>query len=132
MANWNEDIKLAVWKKGKVVPLLSADEYRYDEQGALMKWDEYGSYSNLGWQIDHTYPEALLKSQGVSQDKIDDVRNLRPVNSVNNDTKSDDYPSFKSSMVYDTKEEKNVKTEMFWTVTEEAQLRLRTLMGLAN
>ena len=97
-----------------------------------MKWDDYGSYSNLGWQIDHTYPEAVLQSKGVSQEKIDDERNLRPVNSYNNDTKSDDYPGFKSSMVYDAREGKNVKTTMNWMVTEEAQLRLRKLMGLAD
>ena len=132
MANWSEDIKVTVWNKGKLVPLLSADEYRYDEQGALMKWDEYGSYSNLGWQIDHIYPETLLQSYGVPQEKIDDTRNLRPVNSFNNDTKSDDYPEFKSSMVYDSKVGKNVKAVMNWTVTEEAQQRLKLIMGLID
>ena len=132
MANWSEDIKLTVWRKGKVVPLLSADEYRYDEQGALMKWDEYGSYSNMGWQIDHIYPESLLQSSGVPQDKIDDIDNLRPVNSLNNNIKSDDYPNFKSSMVYDSDLRKNVKTIKSWTVTENAQQRLKTIMGLAD
>lgn len=132
MANWSDEIKIAVWKKGKVVPLLSADEYRFDEQGALMKWNEYGSYSNRGWQIDHIYPEAALQSKGVPQEKIDDERNLRPVNSYNNDTKSNDYPNFKSSMAYDAREKRNVKSNKTWKVTDEAQLRLAKLMGLAE
>ena len=130
MANWNEETKLSVWKKGKIVPLKSADEYRYDEQGALMKWSEYGQYTNMGWQIDHIYPEATLKSLGVNQDKIDDECNLRPVNSLNNDMKSDNYPEFESSMVYDSRKFMNVKNQRRWKVTEEAQVRLMKFFGL--
>lgn len=132
MANWDETIKASVWKKGRVVPLKSADEYRFDEQGALMKWSEYGKYTNEGWQIGHIYPEALLQKEGVDQKKIDAEINLRPVNSYNNDTKSDDYPHFESSVAYDSKAEKNVAKRGKWKVTEEVQLRLSDFFGLKS
>lgn len=130
MANWSEQTKLSVWKKGRIVPLRSAEEYRFDEQGALMKWSEFGQYSDMGWQIDHIYPESLLKSEGISQDKIDNEINLRPVNSFNNDTKSDDYPNFTSSVAYDARIGSNVNIARNWKVTEEAQLRLEKFFNL--
>lgn len=38
----------------------------------------------------------------------------------------------KSSMVYDSDLRKNVKTIKSWTVTENAQQRLKTIMGLTD
>lgn len=90
-----EELKLRVWKKAKIEPGYDDTKFRKDACGAWIVWDKYGVQDNMyGWEIDHIYPEALLKYKGVSQDKIDDIANLRPLQHQNNASKGDDYPSY--------------------------------------
>ena len=42
MANWTEETKLSVWGKCKTIPGKSEQDYRLDEQGAQIKWSDYG------------------------------------------------------------------------------------------
>jgi len=130
MANWSEETKRSLWNRCKTVPGKSADDYRLDEQGALIKWSDYGEYKDGGWQIDHIYPETPLQKKGVKQEKIDDITNLRALNSYNNDTKSDDYPNFKSSKAYDSKLGKNVDKTGNWSVTDAKQAELKKFFGI--
>lgn len=130
MANWDDNIKRKVWNKCSIVPGKKESEYRLDCLGALIKWSEYGEYSDLGWQIDHIYPEKQLQDRGIKQEKIDDEINLQALNSFNNDTKSDDYPNFDSSKVYNTRIGKNIDTTKHWSVTETKQNMLKRFFGL--
>lgn len=130
MANWSEETKRSLWNRCKTVPGKSADDYRLDEQGALIKWSDYGEYKDGGWQIDHIYPETPLQKKGVKQEKIDDLINLRALNSYNNDTKSDKYPNFESSKVYDPKSGKNIDKTGKWSVTATKQAELKRFFGI--
>lgn len=65
--------------------------------GAIME-REAQENTNTSWEVDHIFPEANLKIIGVSQDKIDDDRNLQPLNAANNSSKGKDYPVFKYSV----------------------------------
>lgn len=42
-------------------PIFGSDpnELRQDCDGRLIRWSEYGQYSDFGWQIDHVRPIAL-------------------------------------------------------------------------
>ena len=56
---------------------LDPDEYRYDDNDKLIRWQEYGDQSSeYGWQIDHITPKSLGGS--------DRLENLRPLNAYDN------------------------------------------------
>lgn len=78
---FTDDVILAVWKKGKVVPGYDSSLYRKDDCGAWMKFKEYGTRTSIyGWEIDHITPE----SKGGSNS----LYNLRPLQWENNVAKS--------------------------------------------
>ena len=80
--NWSEDIKQAVWNKGKEIGTRNKDIYRADKCGHLILFTEHGNRtSNLGWEIDHVIP--------VAHDGSDDLTNLQPLYWENNVDKSD-------------------------------------------
>jgi 5-methylcytosine-specific restriction endonuclease McrA len=71
-----------VWEKGQVIPDYSADIWRWDKCGQVMKFSEHGDRSSdTGWEIDHINP--------VSNNGSDDIDNLQPLNWKNNSNKSD-------------------------------------------
>lgn len=94
--NWTENIKQQVWNKAKEIPGFNSSIYRQDFAGAWIKYEDYGkntSDTNFGWEIDHKIPKA----QGGN----DNLNNLEPLHWHNNHTKSDNYPSFKTSISSD-------------------------------
>ena len=84
-----------VWDKGTIVTGYNPKEYRKDACGAWIKYSDYGNRKSIfGWEIDHIKPLSML---GVySNDKINNMYNLRPLNWLNNLSKGDDYPNYKS------------------------------------
>ncbi len=86
----NENTKLAVWKKGNIIPdkdgkHWSPSEWRLDFCGKPIKYTEHGNTdSDVGWEIDHKTP----RSKG-GQTIID---NLQPLQWENNRRKGDTYP----------------------------------------
>ncbi len=62
--SWTEADKKNVWNKASTVDGKDKDEIRADACGALIKWDEYGEETNIGWDIDHIYPESKAKEKG--------------------------------------------------------------------
>ena len=67
----------AVWNKGREIPGYHKDEWRYDDDGRLIRRNEYGK-TNLphGWQIDHIAATAL--------GGLDVYGNLRPLHCKGN------------------------------------------------
>ena len=123
--NVTQELLLQVWKKAKVEPGFDENMFRKDACGAWIVWDKYGVQDNMyGWEIDHIWPEALLKLQDVSQDLIDDIANLRPLQHQNNAAKGDDYPSY--TAVVTAEGNKNIYKEQSLVVNE----KVRTLLGL--
>ncbi|HTP81048.1 MAG TPA: HNH endonuclease signature motif containing protein [Bacteroidota bacterium] len=74
----------AVWSKALLVP--GYPSYRTDACGALIRWEEYGTTTDHGWEIDHIRPVA--KNGG------DELSNLQALHWENNRHKSDNFPSW--------------------------------------
>lgn len=88
---FSDDEIQRVWNKAKKIDGEDPAVYRQDYAGAWIKRDEYGNTnSTLGWEIDHRNP--------VANGGSDDFSNLDPLQWKNNRTKSDDYPTWKTSM----------------------------------
>lgn len=69
--------------KGKVIPGKNPDLYRQDKYGNTMYKPSYGKYSEMGWNIDHSKPQA--------KGGTDHLNNLQPMNSSANSSKGDKY-----------------------------------------
>jgi hypothetical protein len=77
-AHLQEQKKLQVWAKGRVIPGYNPDHWRWDAFRTPIKYTDYGNQSSPnGWQFDH-YP--LAESLGGT----DDVSNLRPLHHATN------------------------------------------------
>lgn len=107
-----------VWNKGVIVPGYDETRIRKDSCGAWIVKEAYGNKTDdFGWEIDHVYPKSLGGE--------DDSDNLRPMNWQNNESKSDDYPSYKSSVT--ASGTKNVLSEAQFTVNDTLQKKLKNL-----
>lgn len=118
-----------IWAKGQKVDGYDSAKIRKDACGAWILRDQYGhSESSYGWEIDHIVPRKILEEKGVSQNKIDDLQNLRPLNIGNNHSKSDSYPDYMAEIRSD--KEMNVKDNRYFTVNASLQAELKQLFGL--
>ncbi len=66
------------------------DEYRLDDNGAIIKKSEHCEETEFGYTIDHMFP--------ISKGGDDNIENLRLLHWRNNKLKADDFPTFS----YDT------------------------------
>ena len=71
------------WEQAATIPGQDPNLYRRDEKGKQIFKPSYGKNSAQGWQIDHRNP--------VAKGGSDHRRNLRALNTKNNQKKSDDY-----------------------------------------
>lgn len=63
---------LLIWTKGHIVPGLDPNEWRKDDFGNLIRYQDYGNRSSAyGWEIDHIVAAARGGHDGIS--------NLRPL-----------------------------------------------------
>jgi hypothetical protein len=105
MSNWTEEQIEKVWLKGKEVSGYEKNKHRKDLAGAWMQKDQHGNQDSIfGWQIDHKIPSA---KNGCSS-----MCNLQPLQWNNNQTKSDDFPSFKTSIT--SENNSNIEHSQSW------------------
>lgn len=97
-----EALKKEVWNRGRQVEGYDGNMVRKDACDAFMIYSDYGKADSIyGWQIDHVCPVAFLAKLGYTEDQINNIENLRPMNWRNNISKSDDYPSYTSAITSD-------------------------------
>jgi hypothetical protein len=77
-----EDIQ-SVWEKGKKIPDKNPDLYREDSLGNVIYRHSYGVTTAMGWEIDHSKPQA--------KGGTDHLNNLQPLYWKANREKSDKY-----------------------------------------
>lgn len=124
MCKYTDDLLNQVWEKAKAIDGYDPALYRKDCCGAWIKFNEYNNRdSDFGWEIDHIYPESLLKKAGASQEEIDDLCNLRPMNWRNNLTKAADYPIYFAQIT--SKDNKNIVQQEQYEVNKDTQEMLK-------
>ena len=55
----SEQKKIAAWTACKAIQQLSPSDYRLDAYGNIIRWADYGTLGEYGWEIDHQQPSAL-------------------------------------------------------------------------
>lgn len=124
----NEDLKSRVWEKGLAVDGYDSQKVRKDACGAWILYDEYGDRDSVfGWEIDHIFPKSVLRDKNVPEDEIDNIDNLRPLNWMNNDSKSSDYPEYQGSVVAD--DNKNKRQKDTFVINSNVQQIIQRLFG---
>ncbi len=108
MSEYSEELRRILWNRLTKISGKDPKSYRLDAAGALIEWDEYGNYSPNGWQVDHAFPKNKLKENGIKEENWDDIVDLRPFNSANNDLKNDNFPIYIRAVYYDVHADKNV------------------------
>jgi hypothetical protein len=59
--------KLTAWNKARSANAMFGPDYRIDDFGNLIRWQDYGKHSSPhGWEIDHALPSALGGSDHLS------------------------------------------------------------------
>ena len=81
-----EETRIAkVWEKGQAIPGQDFDEWRRDDFGNNIRFDDYGNRdSEFGWEIDHIVT--------VADGGTDDINNLRPLHWRENLARNKLYP----------------------------------------
>ncbi len=122
MSEYSEDLRRRIWNRLKTVDGKAPESFRLDAAGALIKWEDYGEYTPNGWQVDHAFPQKKLEENGVKEEKWDDIVDLRPFNSANNEMKGDDFPQYIRAVYYDEHADKNVEDgDTAYIVNREVQ-----------
>ena len=108
MSNFNDKELETIWQKAIVQEGNLDNTWRQDFAGAWIKKDEYGKDSKYGWEVDHLKP--------VSKGGSNSISNLVPIHWMNNRTKADDYPNFKTSI--SSKGTENIEESQSWTLKD--------------
>lgn len=109
MADFDENLRLKVWNRLRTVDGLPPERFRLDAAGALIEWSKYGEYSLNGWQIDHACPKKILGDNGIREENMDYIEDLRPFNTANNELKGDNFPKYTRARYYDENMGENVE-----------------------
>ena len=84
MANYSDERLDQIWDKGQTIKGKNPDLYRKDKYGYEIYRYSYGKTSAMGWNVDHSKPQALGGT--------DHLNNLHPINSRVNSSKGKQYP----------------------------------------
>ena len=125
--NWTEEQIQAVWNKGIIAMNNPKETWRKDMCGAWIHRDHHGKGGDIGWEVDHIFPESKAEDKGFSPELYDDLVNLQPLQHSNNSSKGDDYPKFKSKITSDGV--KNIEKEQSCIIDENVQSELEKHFG---
>ncbi len=81
--SYSKDRLDQIWDKGRTVRGKNPDLYRKDVYGNIMFKPSYGKTSAMGWNVDHSKPQAKGGTEHLN--------NLQPMNSIANCKKQDKY-----------------------------------------
>ena len=84
MANYSDERLDQIWDKCLTIKCKNPDLYRKDKYGNEIYRYSYGKTSAMGWNVDHSKPQALGGT--------DHLNNLQPMNSRVNSSKGKQYP----------------------------------------
>mgnify|MGYP000006502541 FL=1 len=84
MSYYSDERLDQIWDKGGIIRGKNPDLYRQDKYGNTMYKPSYGKTSAMGWNVDHSKPQALGGT--------DHLNNLQPMNSMVNSSKGKQYP----------------------------------------
>lgn len=109
MAEYKDDFRRILWNRLRTVRGKKSDYFRLDAAGALIEWSKYGDNSPNGWQIDHACPKKILGDNGIKEEDMDYIEDLRPFNTANNELKGDDFPKYTRAVYFDENTGENVE-----------------------
>jgi len=81
--SFDDDTIQKVWEKGSAISGKTPELYRLDSLGNLIYRYSYGLTTPMGWEIDHSKPQA--------KGGTDHLNNLQPLQWKANREKSDKY-----------------------------------------
>ena len=117
------------WNRANIVEGFDKNRYRKDACGAWIIRNKYGDTdSRYGWEVDHIVPQSFLRDKGFSESMIDNSLNLRALQHENNESKSDDYPSYTAVVTSEGTE--NVRVTKFLEVNSKKQEALKKLYNI--
>lgn len=128
MCRYKQELLDSLWEKANPVEGYDDKKYRKDPCGAWIQRDKYNVRdSDFGWEVDHVYPQALLKEMGADNDEIDNVTNLRALNWHNNVSKGTDYPVY--HIAIKAEDGRNVLADEEFEVNKNRYKKLNEYMG---
>ena len=128
MCRITDELKKRIWNKALKVEGYDPEKVRKDSCGAWIVYDRYNDKSSIfGWEIDHIYPLKGLLKRNTPEEIRDNILNLRPLNWLNNQSKSYDYPIFHA--VVTAKDDHNVRGDYQFEIDKTLQNELDSLFG---
>ena len=128
MCRYSDDLLNELWEKANPVDGYDPTLVRKDPCGAWIQRDKYNDRdSDFGWEVDHVYPQALLKEKGADLDEIDNIANLRAFNWHNNVSKGLDYPVY--HIAEKSEDDKNVLADDEFKVNKNRQEEIKRIYG---
>lgn len=128
MCRYSDELLQSLWDAANAVDGYDPSLYRQDPCGAWIQRDRYNDRdSDFGWEVDHVYPQALLKEKGADLDEIDNEANLRALNWHNNVSKGTDYPVY--HIAVKAEDGKNVLADDEFEVNKKCQEEIKRLYG---
>lgn len=61
-----ETKKMAAWTRCRPIYNQPSDFARVDDHGYIIRWADYGTQGDYGWEIDHIHPTGLGGSDDLS------------------------------------------------------------------
>ncbi|MBE4703850.1 NADH-quinone oxidoreductase subunit J [Spiroplasma platyhelix] len=110
---WTEKQIKEVWEKGEIIPGVNKDLYRKDYAGAWMFFSAFLAESDQNNFDIRSYSWTIANHNPTSQEKINDIANLMPMNLINAMAKGQNYPKWKTKISSWGNE--NIIKEQIWS-----------------